>query len=91
MKPGTRPILVVEDNEFDAEMIEEALLAIGAPNPVKRVDDAPGDQRTSRTRGYRTTASTGGVARTNAMMSARVGASALNRSPARMRKWPMPG
>lgn len=39
MRPGTRPILVVEDNEFDAEMIEEALLAVGAPNPVQRVED----------------------------------------------------
>ncbi|HEY6940795.1 response regulator [Dokdonella sp.] len=39
MKPGTRPILVVEDNEFDAEMIAEALLEVGAESPVERVDD----------------------------------------------------
>ena len=39
MKPGYRPILVVEDDAFDAEMIEEALQDVGAANPVERVED----------------------------------------------------
>ncbi|WP_440245921.1 response regulator [Dokdonella sp.] len=39
MKPGYRPILVVEDDRFDAEMIQEALHEVGAPNPVERVED----------------------------------------------------
>ncbi|WP_182530117.1 response regulator [Dokdonella fugitiva] len=39
MTPGSRPILVVEDDTLDAEMIEEALLEVGAERPVERVED----------------------------------------------------
>ncbi|HEU4665856.1 MAG TPA: response regulator, partial [Dokdonella sp.] len=39
MKPGSRPILVVEDDPFDAEMIQEALLEVGSEAPVERVED----------------------------------------------------
>src|SRR5690242_6562850 len=39
MKPGSRPILVVEDDAFDAEMIEEALLEAGTETPIERVED----------------------------------------------------
>jgi len=39
MKPGIRPILVVEDDAFDAEMITETLLELGVESPVERVED----------------------------------------------------
>jgi len=39
MKPGIRPILVVEDDAFDAEMIAETLLELGVESPVERVED----------------------------------------------------
>ena len=39
MNPGSRPILVVEDDTFDAEMIAEALVEVGADAPIERVED----------------------------------------------------
>jgi two-component system response regulator len=39
MDPGSRPILVVEDDTFDAEMIAEALVEVGTDAPIERVED----------------------------------------------------